>query len=58
MVDIKDLLDRQSRWQRARAQLSWSEKLRLAEILRSAALIMGRRQGRRTRSSADRPPPE
>lgn len=40
MDDITDLLQRQERWQRSRARLSWSEKLRLAEMLRDAALAM------------------
>jgi len=41
MSDIKELLERQERWQRSRAGLSWFEKLRLAETLRDAALAMG-----------------
>lgn len=41
MSETKDLLERQERWQRSRARLSWSEKLRLAETLRDAALAMG-----------------
>lgn len=38
MIGLKEMLERQSRWQRARARLSWSEKLRLADVLRAAAL--------------------
>ena len=58
MVNLKDLLERRSRWQRARAQLSWSEKLRLAEILRRAALTLGRQREERSRSSTDVESPE
>lgn len=42
MSELTDLLERQERWQRSRAQLTWSEKLRLAEVLRDAALAIGR----------------
>jgi len=41
MSEIAELLERQERWQQSRAGLSWSEKLRLAETLRDAALAMG-----------------
>lgn len=41
MSEIKELLERQEQWQRSRARLSWSEKLRLAKTLRNAALAMG-----------------
>ena len=41
MVDIKTMFERQARWQRSRATLSWTEKLLIAEILREAALAMG-----------------
>lgn len=41
MSEITELLERQEQWQRSRAGLSWSEKLRLAETLRDAALAMG-----------------
>ena len=44
MVDVKTMFERQARWQRSRATLSWTEKLRMAEILREAALAMGTRQ--------------
>ena len=44
MVDVKAMFERQARWQRSRATLSWTEKLRMAEILREAALAMGTRQ--------------
>ena len=38
MFDVKTMLERQARWQQSRAKLSWTEKLRMAEILREAAL--------------------
>jgi hypothetical protein len=41
MDDVKALFERQARWQRSRARLSWTEKLRMAEILRETALAMG-----------------
>ena len=41
MVDVKAMFERQAQWQRSRATLSWTEKLRMAEILREAALAMG-----------------
>jgi AAA+ ATPase superfamily predicted ATPase len=44
MDDLKTLFERQARWQLSRAKLSWTEKLRMAEILREAALAMGSSQ--------------
>jgi hypothetical protein len=41
MKEIEQLLERQARWQQSRANLSWAEKLRLAETLRDAALALG-----------------
>lgn len=40
MDELKVLFERQARWQRSRARLSWTEKLCMAEILREAALAM------------------
>lgn len=34
MTDIAALLERQARWQKSRAKLSWPEKIRIAERLR------------------------
>lgn len=45
MFDVKTMLERQARWQQSRAKLSWTEKLRMAEILREAALAMRSRRG-------------
>ena len=44
MIDVQEIFERQARWQRSRAKLSWAEKLRMAETLRLAALMMGRRR--------------
>lgn len=41
MDNVKSLFERQAKWQSTRAKLSWTEKLRLAEILRETALAMG-----------------
>jgi len=45
MFDVKTMLERQARWQQSRAKLSWTEKLRMAEILREAALAMRSSRG-------------
>jgi hypothetical protein len=45
MFDVKTMLERQARWQKSRAKLSWTEKLRMAEILREAALAMRSSRG-------------
>jgi hypothetical protein len=37
-ADVLKLLESQAAWQRARARLTWPEKLRLAETMRDAAL--------------------
>lgn len=55
MNDARALLERQAAWQKTRVRLSWSEKIRQAEILRDALLNL-----RRTRSgqlkNSDTPP--
>lgn len=53
MTDLNDLFRRQAEWQKARAGLSWSEKLKLAEVLRDAAIAM-RASGRQTEESDTR----
>jgi len=40
MDNVKLLFERQAKWQRTRAGLSWTEKLQMAEILRETALAM------------------
>jgi len=37
MNDIRRLLERQARWQRARKALPWPEKIRMAERVRESA---------------------
>ena len=37
MNDIRWLLERQARWQRARRALPWPEKIRMAEMIRESA---------------------
>lgn len=58
MSDVLELLQRQAEWQKARAQLSWSEKLMLAEMLRDAAVAMRPQspRERRTQKPPDRDP--
>ena len=52
MDNVKSLFERQAKWQRTRAKLSWTEKLRMAEILRDTALAMGSSQ-RKSKKQAD-----
>ena len=42
MNDARALLERQAAWQKTRARLSWSEKIRQAEVLRAALLNLRR----------------
>ena len=41
--DLEKLFAAQAAWQRARAKLSWPEKVRLSEILRESARLLRRR---------------
>lgn len=47
MTDIRDLVERQARWQRGRAALPWPEKIRLIEMIHESikALRAGARTG-------------
>ena len=38
--DLRQTLDRQASWQRARSTRSWAEKLRTAVIMRKAVLAI------------------
>lgn len=38
--DVRDLLERQARWQKSRKLLSWPEKVRLAEAIRESILLL------------------
>jgi hypothetical protein len=40
--DIDALLERQTRWQRSRKDLSWAEKLRLAAVIRDSIVRLRR----------------
>jgi hypothetical protein len=53
MSEVTSMLERQAARQRARAAMSWIEKLRLAAELRRAALAL-RRSGRRQARAHDR----
>ncbi len=54
MIDVKEMLYRQARWQRSLATLSWEEKLRLAETLRQAAQLMAQARARRLEVQSSR----
>jgi len=54
MIDVKEMLYQQARWQRSLARLSWEEKLRLAETLRRAAQLMGQARARRLEVQSSR----
>lgn len=54
MIDIKELLYRQERWQRSLAKLSWEEKLRMAETLRRGAQLMAEARARRAEAQSRR----
>ncbi len=56
MTTLRETLERQARWQRERAQLSWPEKIRLAEVMREALLVL--RAGRPPREQPREQPPE
>lgn len=36
MNEVQQLLERQARWQKARKNLSWPEKVRMAEVVRES----------------------
>ena len=50
MNDVNTMFKRHADWQRARARLSWPEKIRQAEAMRNAVRLL------RTRPPAPRPP--
>jgi hypothetical protein len=53
--DVRELLERQARWQKSRKALSWSEKVRLAEAIRESILRL--REAREPKSSESRAEP-
>ncbi len=40
MSEMMAMLERQAAWQRARASMTWAEKLRLAVVLRKVAVAL------------------
>ena len=48
MNDILRLLERQAAWQRSRAALSWSEKVRMSEAIRQSVVQFRRVESRST----------
>ena len=40
MRDIQKMLERQARWQKGRAALSWPEKIRMAEAIRESIRLL------------------
>ena len=40
MTDVRRLFERQAEWQKARRELSWPEKVRMAEAMREAILML------------------
>jgi len=57
MPDLAALFERQAAWQRSRASLSWTEKLRLAAELRRTALALGPKRPKRVRSEMSKAQP-
>jgi hypothetical protein len=52
MSELKAMFERQAEWQRSRAKLTWTEKLRMAAKLRDVALSMRPPAGRRGKVTA------
>jgi len=56
MSETKNLLDRQSAWQKSRAKLTWPEKVRMAASLREwAAWCRRARHARQAGAVSDQP---
>ena len=55
MSDIRRLVERQARWQRARRALPWPEKIRIAEMIRESASHLRAKAGSENRrNTSDR----
>jgi hypothetical protein len=52
---FSDMLRRQAKWQRDRANLSWSEKLRMAVTMRKTAEALRKRREIRQKRAQLRP---
>lgn len=50
--EVKELLERQARWQKARNELSWPVKIRMAERVRESILRLRAVDPRRQRTEA------
>lgn len=53
--EIFELLERQSRWQKSRRDLSWPEKVRMAEKVRAAAAKWGQSTRKSAENKSDAP---
>lgn len=54
MTDVKLLLERQARWQQTRRALTWPEKVRMAEQVREAVLLL--RHSAKGEATSGQPP--
>ena len=54
MSEVIKLLQRQSAWQKSRKDLSWPEKIRMAEAIRDSVLKL-RRSGQSRRPATNKP---
>lgn len=52
MDEIRHLLERQAAWQRSRGDLTWAEKIRIAEMMREALLELRRSKPVRARGES------
>jgi len=52
MNDVRSLLERQARWQRARRALPWPEKIRMAEMIRESASHLRAKASRENQRNA------
>ena len=55
MNEIVQLLQKQAQWQRSRKDLSWPEKIRLAEKIRESAVLWRKTDGGEGRPPFTRP---
>jgi len=42
MIDVRELLERQTEWQKGRVSLPWPEKVRIAERIRASIVQLQR----------------
>jgi hypothetical protein len=53
--ELKKLFEAQAAWQRARARLSWPEKIRIAEMMRESAMRLRASRYTKPRGSGNEP---